>query len=190
MTNKNRKLIDEINDENYVDYGFWLLFERYGVDALEPKFFDENPDGVRTRPWCFYAICPKDLGWTDNVIYDPDPKESEFDRDFITDSQGEAFSTVMTSIFAADLKQDQIRLGKDFDGPVSEGQEIVDQMRNRLDVVAADLLKVGPCDGAVRKTLEIRLDFIKLLLNNRHEVLPSLGLAPNTEPAQARDENT
>jgi len=181
MTNKNKKLIDEINDENYVDYGFWLLFERYGVDALEPKFFDENPDGVKTRPWCFYAICPKDLGWTDNVIYDPDPKESEFDRDFITDSQGEAFSTVMTSIFAADLKQDQLRLGKDYDGPVSEGQEIVEQIRNRLDVVAADLLKHGPYDGAILKTLEIRLDFIKLLLSNRHAVLPSLGLCPKKD---------
>ena len=182
MKNNRIKLSEAINDADYVDYGFWLLFERFQVDALQPEFFDVNPDGVKTGPWCFYAICPKDLGWTDNVIYDPDPKETDFDRDFITYSQCEAFSAVMTSIFAADLRQDEVRLGEDYDGPASDEQVALDQIRNRLDVVAADLLKFGPYDGAIRKTLEIRLEFIKLLLTNRHDVLPSLGLDTGPEP--------
>ena len=181
MNSKKKRLIDEINNENYVDYGFWLLFDRFHVDALKPGFFDVNANGVKTAPWCFYTICSNDLGWTDNVIYDPEPRESDCDRDFITDSQAEAFSAVMTAIYAADLKQDEIKLGDDSDGPDSDEQVAIWQIRNRLDVVAADLLKYGPFDSGVLKTLEIRLDFIKLLLTNRHAVLPSLGLAPDTD---------
>lgn len=78
----------------------------------------------------------------------------------------------MTAIYAADLKQDEIKLGDDSDGPDSDEQVAIWQIRNRLDVVAADLLKFGPFDSTVLKTLEIRLDFIKLLLTNRHAVLP------------------
>ena len=155
MKNKKMKLSEAINDADYVDYGFWLLFERFQVDALQPEFLDVNPDGVKTGPWCFYAICPKDLGWTDNVIYDPDPRETDFDRDFITDSQAEAFSAVMPSIYAADLRQDEIKLGDDSDGPDSDEQVAIWQIRNRLDVVAADLLKFGPFDSTVLNTLDM-----------------------------------
>ena len=68
MKNKKMKLSEAINDADYVDYGFWLLFERFQVDALQPEFFDVNPDGVKTGPWCFYAICPKDLGVTSREL--------------------------------------------------------------------------------------------------------------------------
>ena len=146
-------------------YGEWILGNTFGEKAKSPEFFNSDVDKFKDKGWGYMMICPKDLGWTDFVDFDPTTSPDIEQRSITTQDQYEAFGLVMSSIFAGDCHHDRFRLGSDPETETSEEEHAISNIRYYLDKVAALILKYGPYDGAVARTLALRLAFIHELMN-------------------------
>lgn len=161
-----------MNKMNKLTYGEWILENTFGEKAKSPGFFNSDVDKFKDKCWGYMMFCPKDLGWTDFVTFDPtSPPEIE-QRSITTQDQYEAFTKVLTSIFDGDCLHNYFRLGPDFDIEVSEEESALCQIRHYLDKVAALVLKYGPSDGAVARTVDLRLAFIHELMNYPNLPIP------------------
>lgn len=153
-------------------YGEWILGNTFGEKAKSPEFFNSDVDKFKDKGWGYMMICPKDLGWTDFVDFDPTTSPDIEQRSITTQDQYEAFGLVMSSIFAGDCHHDRFRLGSDPETETSEEEHAISNIRYYLDKVAALILKYGPYDGAVARTLALRLAFIHELMNYPNLPIP------------------
>jgi len=157
---------------NKMTYGEWILGNTFGEKAKSPEFFNSDVDKFKDKGWGYMMICPKDLGWTDFVDFDPTTSPDIEQRSITTQDQYEAFGLVMSSIFAGDCHHDRFRLGSDPETETSEEEHAISNIRYYLDKVAALILKYGPYDGAVARTLALRLAFIHELMNYPNLPIP------------------
>ena len=157
---------------NKMTYGEWILHEAFGEKAKFHGFFDSDAEKIKDKCWVYFMICPKDLGWTDFVTFDPtSPPEIE-QRSITTQDQYEAFTTVLTSIFDGDCYHNYRRVGQDFDIEMSEEESALCEIRHYLDKVAALVLKYGPYEKAIARSLDLRLPFIHELMNYPNLPIP------------------
>ena len=157
---------------NKMTYGEWILGNTFGEKAKSPGYFNSDVDKFKDKGWGYMMICPKDLGWTDFVDFDPTTPPEIEQRSITTQDQYEAFELVMSSIFAGDCHHDRFRLGPDYDTEMSEEELALNKIRRYLDKIAALILKYGPYDGAVARTVDLRLGFIHELMNYPNLPIP------------------
>lgn len=118
-------------------YGEWLLRTIFGHEARSLGFFDSQNEDAKERSWAHFTIVRKDLGYTGDITFAPDGTQLTQGSDQYTQSQYEAFISVMLSIYLADLLQDKVLLSSQSDTVVTEEEQALQDKRHDFDIVSA-----------------------------------------------------